>query len=644
MTRRAATAVLVLAALAVAAVAAVLVARTPAPAVPLPPSSLVVPTTPAVSSFPSFSVHVDQPVPADVRDPTAQKDQSKLWYAEGTWWAILVSSQRAVLTIHRLDAASQQWVDTGTVVDERTNASPDALWDGSVLVVASAGAGSGTSAAARISRFRYEASDGRYHLDPDFPVRISDRGVEGIVVARDSRGVLWAAWTQAGQVFVSHSLSDDAVWSGAAPLPWPDAKAKPDDIAAVIAYGGDRIGVVWTNQDRGGIYFASRRDGDPDTDWTPPEAALSGAGLADDHINAKATADGRILVAVKTSQNDGGNPNPDAPLVLLLERTPDGTWHQHLFGRVEDHHTRPIVVVDDRASVVYVFATSPGIGGTVYVKWSPLASIEFPSGLGLPVFAGTNGAVMADPTAAQAPVDAATGFVVLAFDRAAHRYVHAIIGGPDATASPAPSPSPLASPVGPTVYVHDTFEPWPVGTVPTNGWELRDPAEGTIVVARDPVHGRVAVLATSGSDATARACKPFAVLEGGPITVQAWVRLVARGQDDTVALAVRGAAGDAVSLRFGLGGTFSYYDGSVKVRSTVAFTVGAWYRVTATIHPARHNAAITVANAANRMVLKLRSVAWRSASAGTPEKVCFETASGSPNLGVSFDDVVVSQP
>jgi hypothetical protein len=643
MTRRTATALLSVAALVVAVVAATVIGRTPPPAESPAPSGPAVPTPQAVPSFPAFSVHFDQPVPAEVRNPTAHKDQAKLWYAQDAWWAVMVSAQRSVLTIHRLNAASQQWVDTGTLVDERTTASPDALWDGSALVVASAVDGTGTSAAARISRFRYDPKDGRYHIDPDFPVQISERGVEGIVVARDSRGVLWASWTQEGRVYVSHSAGDDAVWSDAVALPWPEAQGTPDDIATVVAYGGNRIGVVWTNQDRGGVFFSSRADSDPEAPWTPPEAALLGLDLADDHVNAKATADGRILVAAKTSQNDSGTLNREAPLVLLLERTPDGVWRQHLFGRVEDRHTRPIVVVDDRAGVVYVFATSPGVGGTVYAKWARLESIEFPAGLGLPVIEGVDGAVMADPTSAKTSVDVATGFVILAFDRAANRYVHATIGGPSATSSPAPAPSPFGSP-GPTVYLHDTFEPWPAGMQPSNGWELRDPAEGTLVVADDPDHGRVARLETSGTATSARACKRFATLDAGRVTVQASVMLVAPGPNDTVALAVRGSGGDTVSLRFGQGGTFSYYDGSVKVKSAVAFRAGTWYRVRATIDSGRRTTAITVLDAANRVILAVPAASWRSASVTAPGSVCFETAGGARNLGLAFDDVVVSQP
>src|SRR3712207_8920228 len=60
------------------------------------------------------------------------------------------------------------------------------------------------------------------------------------------------------------------------------------------------------------------------------------------------------------------------------------SWETHQFGRVEDRHTRPVLLVDDEARLVYMLAASPATGGTVYAKWSSLEEIAFPSGRGVP--------------------------------------------------------------------------------------------------------------------------------------------------------------------------------------------------------------------------------------------------------------------
>ncbi len=49
--------------------------------------------------------------------PTADKPQSKLWYADGKWWGSLFSPGSQSFTIHRLDWTTQSWTDTGVLVD-----------------------------------------------------------------------------------------------------------------------------------------------------------------------------------------------------------------------------------------------------------------------------------------------------------------------------------------------------------------------------------------------------------------------------------------------------------------------------------------------------------------------------------------------
>ena len=57
--------------------------------------------------------------------PTEDKPQSKLWFADGSWWALMRSSSGPI-TIHRL--VDHAWRNTGTVVDDRAASSGDALW------------------------------------------------------------------------------------------------------------------------------------------------------------------------------------------------------------------------------------------------------------------------------------------------------------------------------------------------------------------------------------------------------------------------------------------------------------------------------------------------------------------------------------
>src|SRR6266705_778200 len=71
--------------------------------------------------------------------PTGEKPESKLWFNDGVWWGILWSGDATTGAYHiyYLDGVTQDWVDTGTVVDARLKSRADAAWDGTHLYVAS---------------------------------------------------------------------------------------------------------------------------------------------------------------------------------------------------------------------------------------------------------------------------------------------------------------------------------------------------------------------------------------------------------------------------------------------------------------------------------------------------------------------------
>ena len=179
-------------------------------------------------------------------------------------------------------------------------------------------------------------------------------------------------------MYVASSVNGGASWRTPFPLPVGDAATTDnDDISSVIAFGSNKIGVMWSNQRLDTMYFAVHSDGAPDDVWVRAGAAYSGSGRADDHINLKADTSGRMFAATKTS--------PD-PLTVLLRRNVDASWSAGAFGTSSDGHTRPVVVLDTTAQVVHMFATCPqppassaGSGGDICEKTSPMnGTISFP--------------------------------------------------------------------------------------------------------------------------------------------------------------------------------------------------------------------------------------------------------------------------
>jgi hypothetical protein len=392
--------------------------------------------------------------------PTADKAQSKLWFAGGSWWALMIDPKSQNLRIHRLDWATQEWQDTGTVVDDRSYAEADCLWDGTHLYVASAAGAPYRSHAGLVSRFSYDEATKAWTRDRGFPVQLTTHGVSTMMIERDSTGQLWTTYIDGGRLVVNRTLGDDLTWGRPFVLPLKDV----DTTAArsTIVAAGKRIVVIWSNKAENEVYFAAHADADADDAWQAQRSAVEGADEADDHLNAKAAivdGEARIYVAMKTSLDAAPGHNPNDAQMLLLEARPDGSIHKYLAGRIRDLHTRPLVLIDETDGMLYFVATSPFGGGRVYYKRTPLDAISFSPGRGQMLVASDADPLINDVTSTKQPISADTGLVVLAFDRSTGRYLHGVLdlGGPRWTAKsrpadspgPAPTPAPSAPPASP---------------------------------------------------------------------------------------------------------------------------------------------------------------------------------------------------
>ena len=154
-------------------------------------------------------------------------------------------------------------------------------------------------------------------------------------------------------------------------------------------------------------------------------------------------AGGRVFAAVKTSLDDLPNPNPNAPQIVLLVLGQDGEWSRHVFGTVGDHHSRPIVMLDEEHRELYMFATAPTGGGTIYYKRTDLDNISFPSGKGTPFIQSATDTHIDDATSTKQNLGSATGLAVLASDSQSKYYLHNAVevdGGVHPRAAPSSAP------------------------------------------------------------------------------------------------------------------------------------------------------------------------------------------------------------
>src|SRR3990170_4198557 len=204
-------------------------------------------TAPAASADPGDIGYQDQSwtgFSANV-PPSGSKPESKLWFNDGFWWANMYDTASGDFHIFKLDTATQAWVNTGVLTDDRPNTMSDVLWDGTKLYVAShvfQDSASTTGFQSRLYRYSYTAATDTYTLDAGFGspfVSINNVKMETLVIDKDSTGQLWATWTEGSpkQTWVNRTVCsptcNDAVWG--TPFQLSTSSLDLDDISSVVA-------------------------------------------------------------------------------------------------------------------------------------------------------------------------------------------------------------------------------------------------------------------------------------------------------------------------------------------------------------------------------------------------------------------------
>ncbi len=362
--------------------------------------------------------------------PTENKPESKLWFNAGSWWGVLWDRQTLRYRIYKLDNASQCWLNTGIDVDERPQSAQDVLWDGSKLYVASRSTLDNTAALGpnegKIFRFSYDAATETYSLDAGFPVAFMTEKVEALVLTKDSTGQLWTTWTKNSQVWVNRSLGDDLTWGQPFVLPVMGGDLDPDDISTIVAFGGNKVGVMWSNQVDFKGYFAVHEDGKSDLEWETRETALSSASanVMDDHMSlAVRQSTGEVVAAIKT--NFSGT---NETLIYFLKRSPAGSWSKHEVSIGADNVTRPMVLVDSETDSAYVFLSRFTAPRRIELKTTHLDNISFQAGEGRPFIYSQSDNDINNAKSTKQTVNSTTGVVVIASDHETRYYLHNLIG------------------------------------------------------------------------------------------------------------------------------------------------------------------------------------------------------------------------
>ncbi len=290
-----------------------------------------------------------------------------MWEYSDTWWSVLPNDSGTWLW--RLDNTG--WNPT-LRLSSSTSAHADVkavgdlahvlLYDGStselITVQYSTGAGGGYAA---------------WPVHPALVDVSLTSGVETATIDVDSTGRLWLATDASSSIEVRYS--DFPYTSFSSPFTIASGITS-DDIAAIAAFPGGAVGVLWSDQNTDRFGFRLHLDSDLPTSWLGDEvpasqSALSvGGGMADDHLNMAVASDGTLYAAVKTSYDTGGYAK-----IALLVRRPSGNWDP--LYTVDTRGTRPIVVLNEDAGRLIVAYSESESGGDILFRESPLDAISF---------------------------------------------------------------------------------------------------------------------------------------------------------------------------------------------------------------------------------------------------------------------------
>ena len=468
---------------------------------------------------------------------TADKPQSKVWYNDGYYWAILESSDGS----HFFKLVSGTWIEEEFVdsrIDHGIEGHEDVLWNGTELFVMV------YSSRPRLYKYTYDATLDVYNLLPGFPVSLTiPSGSETIVIDQDSSGRLWAAYEAGGDIYAAYTTSADHL-SWQTPGVVLRSGVADDDVAAIVRFATNRVGVFWSDQNRWEFGFRYHVATNPPETWSSVEIIYAGDGHSDDHLNLAADRSGRVYAITKDANDE----------FAAHRRDTDGDWTSRGNITGGENGTRPVLMLDDGETKLYALYTCWDCGSNDPIRYrvGSTSTLSFGSGT---TFISTSTGSLNDVTDMKQILPPGS-MLAIAHD-SGRAYWNGWgtppagngFGGSSTPSEPPPPPPPPPPPGPPTGLVIAQAALHPTPGVAASF--LFDETEGTTVLndagasghaqlgpdTKAPlrVAGRVnGALSFDGSGDYAEAPDSPALGFDGSFTVEAWVRHPLGGSPDVI--------------------------------------------------------------------------------------------------------------
>lgn len=289
--------------------------------------------------------------------PTADKPQSKLWYTENSWWALLPRSNGPSLW----QRTKNGWQEHTNITCALTGCPSRAdVWPESKSVTA-VGVSDSTLTVFRLlkktgpSQLRWTAQIlARLRAPSPF------RTMETATIARDRTGRWWVASILADQVYVWSASGSGKKWTSPILI---GQNVHHDDICALTPIKNG-IAVIWSDQNRDAVIIRQHQNAHPIGKWETEEVIQQGNKTADDHIKTSLSDQGTLWVATKNSLDQ-----LQKPQLVLRVRSVKGHWSNKPYQNLESKKmpTRPaIFTTSDPSLVLSGYGDNYTSGGAPY--------------------------------------------------------------------------------------------------------------------------------------------------------------------------------------------------------------------------------------------------------------------------------------
>ena len=274
----------------------------------------------------------------DIPKPTMDKPQSKLFFMDGSWFALLPKKSGPSLWIR----SHTGWTEIREINDALKGlpGRADVLEDQGI--VTAVGVGEKFLSIFTISQ-KQEINNSEWNsklLTHLFPPKTADT-FETATITKESNGIFWVAATAGMNVCVWCSGLNNNEWIG----PQIIASGISNDDICTISAATNGICVIWTDQNNDAVKSRLHKINNPIDLWEEETTIAAGNKIADDHLNTAFTADSTLWVVSKNSIDIIGREQ-----LVLFKHLNKGKWSTYKYAKSEENKlpSRPIIISIDK--------------------------------------------------------------------------------------------------------------------------------------------------------------------------------------------------------------------------------------------------------------------------------------------------------